>query len=196
MAKVIRWIDGDTVVTNRGTVRLIGIDTPERGKCGSAKATRRARRLAPVGSSVTLGNPRSVKTKDHYGRLLRYVNRGQRDVGKVQIRRGAWARYDSRDGYQRHPREAKYRRVDAHHPNYCGKKNPSTKAEPKPNGAGVSGAVSPRGKNCPSSAPIKGNRSSMIYHQPGQRYYDVTVPEACFRNTASAEAAGYRAAKV
>ena len=56
--------------------------------------------------------------------------------------------------------------------------------------------MAPVGRSCPASAPIKGNASSMIYHRPGQQYYNVTNPEACFRNAASAEAAGYRAAKV
>src|SRR4051812_28693837 len=30
-ARVLHWVDGDTVETTRGTVRLIGIDTPESG---------------------------------------------------------------------------------------------------------------------------------------------------------------------
>lgn len=50
--------------------------------------------------------------------------------------------------------------------------------------------------NCPSWAPIKGNADSMIYHVPGQRYYNATKPEDCFRTTSAAVAAGYRAAKV
>lgn len=196
-ARIIRWVDGDTVVTSRGTVRLIGVDTPERGKCGYAAATNLARRLAPTGSLVRLGNPKSVKNKDRYGRLLRYVNRGQRDVGNAQIWHGAWARYDSRDGYQRHPRQVQYHRTDARHRNYCGKKNPSSKPKSKPSVGGVSGAVAPASKNrCPSYAPIKGNADSMIYHRPGQQYYAVTNPEECFRNGASAEAAGYRPAKI
>ena len=59
------------------------------------------------------------------------------------------------------------------------------------------GTMAPVSRNsCPSYAPIKGNADSMIYHRPGQRYYDATNPEECFRNGASAEAAGYRAAKV
>jgi hypothetical protein len=77
-------------------------------------------------------------------------------------------------------------------------KNPSSKPKSKPKASGgvVSGAVAPVGKSCPSHAPIKGNASSMIYHRPGQQYYAVTTPEECFRNAASAEAAGYRAAKI
>jgi micrococcal nuclease len=36
----------------------------------------------------------------------------------------------------------------------------------------------------------------MIYHRPGQAYYDITVAEECFATAAQAEAAGYRAAQV
>ncbi len=50
--------------------------------------------------------------------------------------------------------------------------------------------------SCPSWAPIKGNESSMIYHMKGQRFYDRTHPEDCFRTEAAAKAAGYRKAKV
>ncbi|MFJ4232821.1 hypothetical protein [Cellulosimicrobium cellulans] len=49
--------------------------------------------------------------------------------------------------------------------------------------------------NCPSWAPIKGNRNSMIYHVPGGRYYAATKPEECFTTAAAARAAGYRASK-
>ncbi|MFF2276662.1 hypothetical protein [Agromyces sp. NPDC058126] len=49
---------------------------------------------------------------------------------------------------------------------------------------------------CPSWAPIKGNQSSMIYHMPGQRYYNATNPEMCFSTERAAVSAGYRKAKV
>jgi endonuclease YncB( thermonuclease family) len=189
-ARVVRWVDGDTVVTTRGTVRLIGFDTPERGRCGFTAATNSARRLAPVGSVVRLGNPRSVRDQDRYGRKLRYVMRGTRDIGAAQIRRGAWARYDGRDGYQWHRKQAQYRRIDARVRNYCGYRVGAS------SGGTTSGPVSPAGRSCPSYAPIKGNRDSMIYHRPGQQYYGVTVPEQCFRTAAAAERAGYRAAKI
>ena len=39
---------------------------------------------------------------------------GGRDTGLAQIRKGyAHARYDSRDGYDWHPSQSKYRRADA-----------------------------------------------------------------------------------
>lgn len=49
---------------------------------------------------------------------------------------------------------------------------------------------------CPSWAPIKGNADSGIYHMPGQRFYDVTIPEECFRTETAAQLAGYRRSKV
>jgi hypothetical protein len=36
----------------------------------------------------------------------------------------------------------------------------------------------------------------MIYHRPGQAYYDITVSEECFATVAPDEAAGYRPAKI
>ena len=48
---------------------------------------------------------------------------------------------------------------------------------------------------CPSGYPIKGNSNSRIYHVPGGRFYDRTVPERCYASAADAEADGYRAAK-
>lgn len=132
-AKVIRWVDGDTVVTTKGTIRLLGVDTPEVGRCGSTTATQIAERAAPVGSVVRLGNPRSVVDKDRYDRLLRYVVKKSSnvDVSAQQIRKGAKARYDSLDGYDWHTRQAKYRRLDGNHPDYScgGSTTPATPAE-------------------------------------------------------------------
>ncbi len=193
-ARVLRWVDGDTVETSQGTVRLIGIDTPERGACGSAAATRHAEDIAPAGSQVLLGNPASVINRDKYGRKLRYVDTpAGRDLGLAQIRDGARARYDSRDGYQWHRREARYHRADAGHADFACAGGTSTGGT----GAGTGGSVAPIGDGgCPASAPIKGNANSMIYHRPGQQYYDITEAEECFATAAAAEAAGYRAAEI
>jgi endonuclease YncB( thermonuclease family) len=187
-AVITRWVDGDTVETTLGTVRLIGIDTPEVGSCGFAASSRHAAAVAPVGSRVLLGDPASVIDHDRYGRILRYVDTASgRDVGRAQIRAGARARYDGRDGYQWHPRQSAYRRLDARSPGYrCAATTTSPGRGTAPIGDG----------ECPPSAPIKGNADSMIYHRPGQRYYDITKAEVCFATAAQAEAAGYRAAQV
>jgi hypothetical protein len=55
--------------------------------------------------------------------------------------------------------------------------------------------VTPNGWNCPSSHPIKGNASSMIYHVPGGAYYSRTNPEECFATESAAKSAGYRKSK-
>jgi endonuclease YncB( thermonuclease family) len=77
---VVRITDGDTLrVRLRSgahvSVRMLGIDTPERGRCGADAATANLSRLAPVGSTVHLVSDRTQAAKDRYGRLLRYVKR-------------------------------------------------------------------------------------------------------------------------
>lgn len=54
----------------------------------------------------------------------------------------------------------------------------------------------PASYTCPAWAPIKGNADSGIYHMPGQRMYDRTAAEDCFRTEADAIKAGYRKSKI
>jgi endonuclease YncB( thermonuclease family) len=88
--EVVRIVDGDTIVVaiggTRGTkVRLIGIDTPERGDCMFKAATERMRALVE-GKSVRL--ERDVSETDRYGRLLRYVYAGDTFVNAAMVREG------------------------------------------------------------------------------------------------------------
>jgi hypothetical protein len=55
--------------------------------------------------------------------------------------------------------------------------------------------VLPANGECPSGYPIKANDSSRIFHVPGGRSYDRTVPERCYATAEDATADGYRAAK-
>ena len=109
---VTNVVDGDTVdVAGVGRIRVIGIDTPERGACGYDSATY-AMSVLVLGQEVTLV-PGAVDDADRYGRLLRYVDVGSVDAGLRLIEDGwAIARYDSRDGYGRHPREDLYVAAD------------------------------------------------------------------------------------
>lgn len=109
--RVAYVVDGDTIVLASGrTVRLRGIDAPERNECGSDRSTRSLTRLI-AGERVRL--VRDGDDTDRYGRLLRYVDIGKTDAGLRQIERGlAIARYDSRDGYGFHPREDPYIAAD------------------------------------------------------------------------------------
>jgi endonuclease YncB( thermonuclease family) len=84
--EVSRVVDGDTldVTLARGgstRVRLIGIDTPERGDCYADRATAEAQSLA-LGKRVVLRGDATQATRDRYGRLLAYVwLPGGRDLG-------------------------------------------------------------------------------------------------------------------
>lgn len=109
-AVVIAITDGDTIRADLGKIRIIGIDTPEQGECGSTDAAAALEALIPAGSNVTLTLPEGQNDVDRYGRLLRYVTtaRGD-DVGLALIESGhAVARYDSTDGYPAHPKQADY----------------------------------------------------------------------------------------
>ena len=55
--------------------------------------------------------------------------------------------------------------------------------------------VAPDGEACPTGFPVKANERSKIYHVPGGRFYDRTVPERCYATADDAEADGYRRAK-
>jgi endonuclease YncB( thermonuclease family) len=93
VGNVVKVTDGDTLkVRIRGVgirdVRILGIDTPEvygGSECGGAEASDSMANLAPVGSSVVLFSDTSQDDKDRYGRLLRYVERQGRDVGRAQV---------------------------------------------------------------------------------------------------------------
>ena len=104
-------VDGDTIRTSAGAVRLIGIDTPERGECGHEDASAAIGRLLSPGDAVTLERPAGQNDSDRHDRLLRYVATDAGvDLGLMQLEAGhAIARYDSVDGYPAHPREAAYR---------------------------------------------------------------------------------------
>ncbi len=113
---VNRVVDGDTVeVDGFGTIRVIGIDTPERDECGYEEASAAMEALV-LGRQVTLV-PGARDDRDKYDRLLRYIDVDGADAGRAQIASGlAIARYDSRDGYGGHTREADYVTLDAQTP--------------------------------------------------------------------------------
>lgn len=121
-SSLIRVIDGDTIVVNvngvEEKVRLVGIDTPERGECGFAEATQALELLLslPNLSLVEAGG----YDRDRYGRLLRYLDIDGQDPGLELIRAGlAKAAYDSRTGYRKHTREDSYISLDEISPNLC-----------------------------------------------------------------------------
>lgn len=100
---VRRVIDGDTlvVITPQGeeTVRLLAVDTPERGDCYAPEATRYlAERTA---DGVALVPDVTQPDRDRYGRLLRYVFLGDENLNFQMLQKGIARRYDlkGRDQY-------------------------------------------------------------------------------------------------
>jgi endonuclease YncB( thermonuclease family) len=85
-ARVTRVIDGDTVEMERlGKVRLIGVDTPEQGRCYENAATRFTRdRLDGQVVRYEIGAER----RDRYERTLVYVTRDREMHNLALLHRG------------------------------------------------------------------------------------------------------------
>jgi endonuclease YncB( thermonuclease family) len=103
---VTHIVDGDTLdvrLTSGRTerIRLIGIDTPERGVCYFSHAAARVGQLAMSKQVVLRGDP-TQDTRDRYGRLLAYVwLPGGKDLG-YQLVAGGFAKvYVYRNAFQR-----------------------------------------------------------------------------------------------
>ena len=89
--KVIRVADGDTITIldaaqAHHTIRLAGIDAPEKGQAFGTKS-RESLSSMVAGRNVTV----QWHKRDRYGRLVGQVFADSHDVGLVQIERGlAW----------------------------------------------------------------------------------------------------------
>ena len=179
---VTRVVDGDTiVVAGVGTVRLIGVDTPETvdprapvqffGK----EASEFTRRMAE-GKAVRLEF--DAQGTDKYQRTLSYVYLSDGTFLNAEIvKQGyghAYVKYPFKyleqfRGYEREAREGQ-RGLWADLPTVADQKAPST--EP---------------------ARVWVNTASKVYHCPGTRYYGNTS-RGSYMTEAEAKANGYRAA--
>ena len=171
--RVVAVVDGDTVDLSTGErVRVIGIDTPEQGQPCFSEASVALADL--VMNQVVTVTPGARDDRDTYGRLLRYLDVNGVDAGRALIERGlAIARYDSRDGYGGHPREAEYVAADEASPPAC--VPPTTPAQtPVP-------AVTPTPTPVPAPAPTP-QPPAAIAPPAGsacdQSYPDVCIPPA------------------
>lgn len=85
VGSVDRVVDGDTIIVSvdgrTETVRLLGIDTPEKAggprpaECFGHEASTYAANLLAPGTRVFLS--RDQETRDQYGRLLAFVHRAE-----------------------------------------------------------------------------------------------------------------------
>jgi len=85
-AIVSKVIDGDTIKLQNGErVRLLGINTPEKGQPYYEEATNRLKELIE-GKTITL--EKDIEDKDQYGRLLRHIYIDDTFVNLEMVREG------------------------------------------------------------------------------------------------------------
>jgi endonuclease YncB( thermonuclease family) len=177
---VISIVDGDTVhVALRNsstlTVRLDGIDTPERGEPFSAQATR-ATRVLLFPKTVEL----TGTDVDRYGRLVARIRVGGVDVSEALVHQGLachFTRYSSDPVLARAQQDAQRRAIGFWAP---GVQRPACVT------AAVA-AARPR----PTSGPFHGNTASRVFHAPTCRNYKCRNCTAMFPTMEAAEAAGF-----
>lgn len=84
-------VDGDTLVVTNGfdreTVRLLCIDTPERGELRYEQASAHLAALVESRIVRLVPDPR-LSNRDAYGRLLRYIFVGDMNISVEMIRAG------------------------------------------------------------------------------------------------------------
>lgn len=90
-AVVAQVLDGDTIVlTNGRHVRLVQIDTPEKGtECFGDNASALTRHLIPPGTHVRIEQDPRLDQVDRYNRELAYVLRDDENVNVTLVRQGA-----------------------------------------------------------------------------------------------------------
>lgn len=100
--RIIYVVDGDTIETSEGTVRIAGIDAPETDQCYGDRATQFLEGITD--ERVTL--KQAGENRGHYGRLIRYVH-DNGDVGAEMLKRG----YAYASNFK-HPRKPEYDRLE------------------------------------------------------------------------------------
>jgi micrococcal nuclease len=209
--------DGDTVqLASLGTVRLIGIDTPE--KFESDKLEREAARLG-VNKAVIQAQGRKaseflkqmlqnqqvyleqdVEERDRYGRLLGYIyfvspdgdfNFGGTQLKQVNLEvvRAGYASPLTIPPNVRHA-ERFVAAAQQARDNKRGLWSLGGNSLPET----YRNSATPSGSRCPTGYPVKGNVSqagNKLYYERGQGRYTSTKPEVCFIAAQDAEAAGF-----
>ena len=98
-ARVRNIIDGDTLESSRGRIRIYGIDTPEHGERCYSESTNRLKELAGISVLMEGGN----RATDPYGRSLFYLYTSSGDSIDEILTREGLARAWTGDGqYMQH----------------------------------------------------------------------------------------------
>jgi micrococcal nuclease len=81
-------IDGDTIVVNHQSVRVLQVNTPELGQCYADQAKQFTQKFLTSGSKLMLTSDPALDIKDKYGRALRYVFKGKQNLSLELVRNG------------------------------------------------------------------------------------------------------------
>jgi len=104
----VRVVDGDTIKVKwhdeETSVRMLGIDTPERGQPGYREATCHLRKMIGPATTVQIEFETGRPQRDRYGRLLAYVWLDGKNLNVEQVRAGH-SRFITRYGRGKHAEE-------------------------------------------------------------------------------------------
>ena len=171
-------LDGDTFILNNGDrIRLLSIDTPEKGRCGSTEATQAL-------TTLVAGKPVGIKEerRDQFGRRMGLVYVGRILVNESMLASG-WAKPTYDKNSQKDILQAAYHKAKAEkvgiHSSQC------KKVDPKP--------PSP---DCTIKGNIDKGTWDHLYHVPTCRHYnqiilDMDMGEQFFCSESEAQAAGF-----
>jgi micrococcal nuclease len=81
-------LDGDTVHSGKVWVRLVQINTPERGECGYQEAKDYTQKFLKLNSNLVLTKDKNLDTFDEYGRALGYLTKGNRNLNLELVKYG------------------------------------------------------------------------------------------------------------
>lgn len=80
--------DGDTVQSGKVWVRLVQVNTPEKGECYYEEAKRYTEKFLKLNGKLILTGDKSLDSFDQYGRRLGYLTKGNRNLNLELIKYG------------------------------------------------------------------------------------------------------------
>jgi micrococcal nuclease len=80
--------DGDTVQSGKAWVRLVQINTPERGECYYNEATEYTHNFLKLNGKSRLISDEELDSFDEYGRALGYLTKGNRNLNLELVKYG------------------------------------------------------------------------------------------------------------
>ena len=81
-------IDGDTVIVKGEHIRVLQVNTPEKGECYAEQARQFTQKFLDTKGQLTISTDKKLDKQDQYGRSLRYLFKGNQNLSLELVRRG------------------------------------------------------------------------------------------------------------